>query len=282
MKWLLEDTVFEEDIDPLKAEIIRQGMEILEEKYIPFEGGDYCHLSDIEGPVIFYGSLNMARHLKKFNFHNVYIFNTVENYECQKYYAYMGQFLLNARRYMMLPFSELKKLKNFVFETVGCNGSVFVRPNSVEKGFTGQVLNVDEFEEQYELLGFYDEDVKPESLVVAAYPEKIAEEFRLVICDMKVISGSQYKAGNRSFRKPGLPVEITAFAERVLAETQYEPDMVWVMDICRTIDGNLAVLEIGGFSCAGLYYCPVQPIVENVSKIVSGMEKVKCQMSLNE
>ena len=63
--WLLEDTVFEENIDALKDELTRQGFPFETVKYIPFESGKYVNPkgSDSNGCVLFYGSLNLMRQL---------------------------------------------------------------------------------------------------------------------------------------------------------------------------------------------------------------------------
>ncbi len=54
------------------------------------------------------------------------------------------------------------------------------------------------------------------------------------------------------------------FAKSVL-QIDYQPESVWVLDVCKTNDNQYHLLEIGGFSFAGLYACDKDAIVEAVS-----------------
>jgi hypothetical protein len=51
-----------------------------------------------------------------------------------------------------------------------------------------------------------------------------------------------------------------------IAASDYQPDPVWIMDICRTAGGSIHLLEIGGFSFANLYACDKGAIVAAVSQ----------------
>jgi hypothetical protein len=52
-----------------------------------------------------------------------------------------------------------------------------------------------------------------------------------------------------------------------IASIDYEPDPVWVMDVCKTSDGMYHLLEIGGFSFADLYACNMNDVVAAVSVV---------------
>jgi len=52
-----------------------------------------------------------------------------------------------------------------------------------------------------------------------------------------------------------------------MAQLSYEPDPVWVLDICQLKNGSLKIIEVNSFSCSGLYACDMNPIVENVSRL---------------
>ncbi len=256
--WFLEETAFQEDLEPMKREIIKQGFTLKTDKYTPFQGGTYHQLFDSSECVIFYGSLNLAKQLSEDRNFHPHIYCTMRNYECSKYYAYLGKFLLNSH-YAMLPFSELKRNREFLFERFGQFGVIFVRPNTGDKIFTGQLVHDDNFDHDYELLGFY--DVPPECLIVISEPRNITGEWRFVVSDKKLISWSAYKT-------PGVEIPTPAMhlAEEV-SNGGYEPDPVWTIDICQTTDGEFHLLEIGSFSCAGLYDCKMEPIVREVSRI---------------
>jgi hypothetical protein len=138
INWLLEKDVFSEDLGPLKEAIGSQGMTYNEIDYVPFGGP--LRLSTLIpkpliGPTVFYGSLNLAKKLVAET--SCHVFCTLPNYECTKYYAYLGKFLLN-KHYVMLPFAELGRRKKEIFEMVGEDDCIFVRPSRGDKIFTGK------------------------------------------------------------------------------------------------------------------------------------------------
>jgi hypothetical protein len=48
---------------------------------------------------------------------------------------------------------------------------------------------------------------------------------------------------------------------------EYNPDRAWTLDICMTEHGNFYVLEVGCFSCAGLYAMNFETVVREISRI---------------
>jgi hypothetical protein len=260
--WLLECDVFSEDLAPLKNEVIRQGHEVRDTSYVPFITGDEhseLYEDDEDRCVVFYGSLNLAKHLMRCGriSRRPIVYCTLPNYDCRRYYAHLGKFLLNGR-YIMLPYAEMSRNKDLLFESLGQDGTVFVRPDSGDKTFTGQLVYNDSFDKDYERLGLY--DVKPDTLVVVSEPRNLIGEWRFVVVEKKIVAGSPYKDS-----RP-VPTEAYELAERV-AMDGYEPDTCWVLDICQTQSGGFYLLEIGSFSCAGLYKCDMEPIVREVSQV---------------
>jgi len=164
----------------------------------------------------------------------------------------------------MLPFAELKRRKESLFEQYGEDGCIFVRPSSGFKTFTGKVIEQNIFEKEYESLGLY--DVAPHATVVVSTPKNVKQEWRLIIVDMRVIAGSLYNDRTTNLDYKGYPEDVAEYAKNVL-KTEYQPDRAWTLDICRTSDGELHLLEIGGFSCAGMYSAEIQPIVREVSRV---------------
>jgi hypothetical protein len=256
--WFLEEDVFEENLEPLKNEIVRQGFGLKSTGYVPFGSDSYLKDFSKDDCIIFYGSLNLARRLllEKMNVHP-YVYCTLWNYECKKYYAYLGKFLLNAN-YIMLPYSELKRNKDFLFEKLGQDGAFFVRPSAGDKPFTGQLVCQETFDKDYERLGFY--DVLPECLVVVAEPRNIINEWRFVVVKGKIVASSPYK------KSESVPNEALKLAEEVIS-TGYEPDLAWTVDVCQTTSGAYFLLEINSFSCSGLYQCDKEAIVREVSRV---------------
>jgi hypothetical protein len=188
------------------------------------------------------------------------VFATIEHFYCSQYYAHFGRFLLN-RDYAMLPFAELARCADFLFRTFGRDGRIFVRPDSPLKLFTGLVVARDSLAKDLEFMAFY--EFPTESLVVVSSPKTIVKEWRFVVADGHVVTGSQYKEGDKVVALPHY--DHAAFDLAAAIAGSYWPDPVWVLDICQTNDGAFHLLECGPFSFAGLYACDQDAVVEAVS-----------------
>ena len=200
-------------------------------------------------------------------------FATVPNFFCSHYYAHLGRFLLN-RDYIMLPFAELPRCRDFLFDTLGLDDRLFVRPDSPLKIFTGLTISRSTFGKDYDFMGFYEFPI--ESLIVVSSPKTITAEWRYVVADGKVVSGSQYIDGGTEVSLPATDSSALDFARTVVA-VGYEPDPVWVLDVCRTDDGGYHLLEIGGFSFASLYGCDKDAVVQAVSSVAQSIHTSKSE-----
>ncbi|MBS0261907.1 MAG: ATP-grasp domain-containing protein [Planctomycetes bacterium] len=189
-------------------------------------------------------------------------FGTVDNFACSNYYCWFGKFLLN-QDYVMLPFGELSRRRDFLFRTPGVDGRVFIRPDSPLKLFTGQVAARNSFDADLEFMGFYEFPIN--SLVVVSAPKCILAEWRFVAVSGKIVAGCQYKLNGKMELDPSYHPAAYNLASTIAA-SEYQPDPAWVLDICKTDDGKFHLLEIGGFSFSDLYACDKRAIVEAVSE----------------
>jgi len=262
-KWLLERDVFDDLLDKMAAEIDRQGMEVCAKGY---RCTDELNLScfDKRDCVVFWGSLEFARRLNHLAPWIPGVYCNLDTLRCSTYYAFLDQFLLN-QRYGFYPFQALHKSRDFLFETYGRDGKLFIRPDSGYKIFHGQVTNEKHYEADLNLMGFY--GPKPEELVLVAEPQELEKEWRLVVVNGKIVSGSEYQpyVGKMPEFDPP-PIEVIAFGGKI-ASAGWQPETAWVMDICRTKNGDLRLIEINSFSCSCLYGCELEPIVREVSRV---------------
>ena len=123
------------------------------------------------------------------------------------------------------------------------------------------------------LFGFY--SIDPEELVVVAPPVVIKREWRVVVANNKVIAGSEYNnlSDDAWSGVQKLPEEVSQYAQGILDSVtkigtvnRYYPDPVWTIDICESETG-LKVVEVGSFSCAGMFACDPEPIIAEVNRI---------------
>src|SRR3990167_2211495 len=188
-------------------------------------------------------------------------FNTWENYLCSKYYSHYGGFMFNDR-YMMMSLAEIARNKFFVYGNLGKEALVFIRPDSGEKTFQAQLLDlmdVDRFVEK-------NADIKHD-LVLVNSPKKIVGEWRFVVTGKEIISFSTYKFQDQITKIPGAPSGAVDKCREILNNVSYVPDPVFCIDICESADHEYYLLELTSFSSCGLYAMDKNNIVQKVSEI---------------
>lgn len=263
VKWLVEDDAFPEDTQPFLDAIKASGFEYKIRKFKPCDTQpDFYYLFPQEDCVIFYGSLGLAKQIRRKANWIPGVYYDPPKYDCVTYYAELGKYLVNGN-YMMMPFGELIRRKEYIFEHISSDRAVFIRPNRGDKIFTGKVVYKEHYEKDIEIFNISQFDKN--ELVVVAEPRNLAFEWRFVVVEGKVITGSQYRENDRVANDPNYPPEALKLAEEVASV--YHPEPVFVVDICLTKSGQYCVMEVGCFSCAGLYACDRLAIIKAVSKI---------------
>ena len=258
--FVVENFTKELSYQEVVEEVKKQGLEVKE------LNGGYKH-SDLDEfrngkCLIFLGSIEMTELIKKQLPHCFpVVFCTKENYLCSKYTTYFGKHLFNDR-YSIISLSEFYRQKFFYYGVFGKEALIFIRPDSGQKPFQAQLLDmidVDRFVERYK-------DIQHE-LVVVSSPKNIRGEFRFVVTKYKEILGvSTYQYQGQVTKIPSAPAGATSLV-RELLEIGYYPDSVFCIDICETNDGEYFLMEINSFSSAGLYACKKENIVKRVSEI---------------
>jgi len=272
-KWLIERDVFNEDLSSLIEEICRQGFEYTLLKCVNLEHKDGisdCKYADNDC-VIFYGSLNLAARLQKKKPWIPGPWCNFKNFYCSKYYTYFGEYLFN-KDYIMLPMKEAIRRKHQLCRLLETD-NFFIRPDKGSKSFTGCVVNREKLTLDELGFGFYHEDEN--LLVVVSGAKDIEKEWRFVVAEKKVISGSSYKEiycgelevsiNEELLEWSGQNLDAKNFAEEI-AKNKWEPDKLYTMDICLS-NNRFYLLEINSFSCSDLYNCDMKPIVEIASKL---------------
>jgi hypothetical protein len=264
--WLIEAGVYGAEADPLLAEILRQGMaaEVLafhalqKEKTLvvagrPLGAGD-C--------VIGYGTFPFAREIQRHRRWVPGAWCDPANLDCTAYFAYFGKFLLN-QPYALLPGVEAIRQRDWLFDVLGRDDEVFVRPTGCHKLFTGRCVYKDDFPAALAPTRY-----DPATLIMAAPPREIDREWRLVVSGDRVAAGSQYAVEGSKWVAPGCPEAVRDYAEGMLAEVRWRPDLIFMLDVCKS-GGQLWLVEINGFSCSWLYQCDLAAVVAEASGLAT-------------
>lgn len=188
-------------------------------------------------------------------------FLRTENLSYAAYSPFLGDILLNDD-FVIVPYAEFRRRG-----VKAWGDAVFIRPNAVTKLFTGFVITERDFSHETNSLERLS-NVFPEDLIVVAKPKPILGEFRFIISEGKVVTGSAYSWDNTLDVRSDVHPACLELAEEV-GRREWQADRVYTCDIALTeINGKqeARVLEINAFSCSGLYACDTELIACAVSQ----------------
>lgn len=251
--WMIQTNIEGVDTSAMIAEVERQGM-----KVIPFERRLRLQVDfSVYNPhdcIICYGDIDFVRLVHRMAPFIPGVWCNFDNMKCSTYYAYLGEHLLN-QQYIMMPIGDLLRRYDELI-TYATDQSWFLRPDSGAKLFTGYVIEPDVKHKVQTLAQVFG----PETLIILAPERNITSEFRFVICNRKVVAGCQYLP-HVSTNYPSSSFRLAD----VIASQEWQPDLCYTVDIVES-DGEMYLLEINSFSCAGFYDCGIASIVEWASK----------------
>lgn len=265
--WIVDAQAFDTYHDELIEAIVRNGhlAVSVERPPAPYQWDDvdcsYRKCFPAGACVVTHGDVDLVNRVSNDGLWSPGVFAEVKRYHCSHYFAHFGDVILN-HDYVMLPFAEFPRLADSLFGYLGVEGELFVRPDSPMKVFNGQRIAQSEFDKDYEFMAF--NEFPREALIVVSSPKNIATEWRFVVVEKRIVAGTEYHNGSEFVAYPVAENNALQFAQRVAARV-YQPEPVWILDICRTTEGEYRVVEVGGFSFASLYGCDKDAVVNAVS-----------------
>lgn len=231
VNWLIDADLFTEYSDELQAAISDQGHEVARIG-VPKsgftwedEGCSYRGLFPRVSCVVTHASIGFCKRIRREQLWTPGAYFPVEELFCSRYFGELGEHLLN-EDYVMLPFCELRRKREFLFDCFGRDGAFFVRPDSPLKSFDGQLVHEASFEKDLDFLAFY--EFPEHELVVVSTPKTVTAEWRFVAVDGAVVAGSQYPAGREMSVSADCDPQARDLAETI-AEGDFQVDSVWVV-----------------------------------------------------
>jgi hypothetical protein len=102
-------------------------------------------------------------------------------------------------------------------------------------------------------------------MTLVSEPSKIEAEYRFVISEKKVLTGSQYNEEGIGISV--FPEDASKLAEEIANSCEFNPHSMYIMDICKLKNKEYRLMEIGSVNCAGLYACDLIKFVEKMSEL---------------
>ncbi len=228
-------------------------------KDIPVEIVKYQPFSEIQKvvtgldrrDVIFFGSINMANWCrKKTKWLGVWL--DQKEFECSSYYCRFGEYLINSD-YLFMPLSEFLRRSTEFFDHFG--DEIFIRPNSGNKTFTGNILTRSGISYEIKSLTRVPLD---DQMVILSSKKEIGQEYRLFVFDDKIVAGSQYHENGCLLTLPEVPPHIMDYAQDVVKTAIFGN---YTLDI-GVVGDRIGVVEINSVTCSGMYDCNIGAIVD--------------------
>ena len=263
IKWVVDSYIFEDNKVP-KETFDDLGIEVFEYDYIPFLKDDVRVPYSTNEPVVVYTTINAIKRLRAFYgcYYNEFV------YDCNVYMSLLEvdpQYFLN-HDHIYCTFSDLKADYNYYFDLFGCD-YLFFRPNKGIKEFTGNVFSRDALPSELNAIEYmYNIDMS--AMILISTPKKIDEETRFIIGNREIIDASRYRVKGKLQEDNEINPMSIDFVNKVLKETSWVPDDLFVMDVALTEDGP-KIIELNAFSCSGWYDgMDNKNIIKKVSEIV--------------
>ncbi len=259
--WIIENLTKESSYTELINEVKKQGYDLIE----IIDDFKYSSLDRLKGTnqcVITNGSIEMVKHINK-HIPDCYpgAYCNFNNFLCSKYYSYFGNYLFNDR-YALLTLKEIQRNRFQIYARFGKEAVIFIRPNSRDKLFQAQLLDLIDLDRFCETNKHLEHE-----LMIVSTPKTIRGEYRIVVSKSREILGhSTYRFQDQICKIHAVPKEATILVEKLL-KIDYIPDSVFCYDVCDTPDGEFYLMELTSFSSCGLYSTDKSKIVSEVSKI---------------
>ncbi len=273
ISFVIDELVDNDSVNKLGSAAEAADHNVFYMKYTPFLDQEHEWPFDPEyekGPVVFLGSINLAHMVNRYTRWLPGCFAQFDYYKWSYYSNYISKFLWNFES-VMYPYGYFRSRYESIRVDIDHHSaeSVFVRPDTGCKSFTGQIVRTEDD------LRYLDTRAKPSDLVVVSQVAVPATEWRFFCSKQGVITGSQYRRqGRLEVDELGdVPAGAADFCLKVIGSLQDFPEELFVVDVGVDSDGNFGVIEMNSFSCSGIYACDADKIISAAASVAERLWK---------
>lgn len=260
VKWAISTEIFRRPALPqMDAALDRAGIEYFQSEF-DTTTRQYADIPyDVAECVVMYGPIQFVRKKNRGYIPGAFGFKSDTN--TSYYMSQLPSRLFFNSDAVYVPFGSILDKKYQLASLFGDH--LFIRPDSGFKSFTGLDVRLDELESEISSLKQTKNPSAHEMCQIASY-KPILGEYRMVICDGKVVTGSQYRWDNRMDIRIDVHHDAWTFAEEEVAQAPWQLDTCYVVDIFLSNDGP-KIGEFNSFASSGMYNCDLDAVVEAVS-----------------
>lgn len=243
-------------------------------KYVPFDDTNYLNLVGSDDPTVVYGTIEFARNvqrsIKESQRANIFTFGLTPDIECLQYYPRLPTQTLLNEDVIFLPFNMFKADAKRIFEMFNTD-TLFIRPNSGFKTFTGTTISKGSFDYDVSCLEQLS-GITDYTLCLISNVKDIVAEYRFVICNSQVIHSAMYSEAGVNFYDVFPSMDNSFIPDCCLelvnkiAAWPWQADVAYVCDIAQLRSSEAKILEFNAFACAGMYTLNYKRIIERLSE----------------
>lgn len=261
VKWAISTEIFRKPGFPrLESALERAGIEYFHSDFdqetrqyadIPY-GTDEC--------VVMYGPIQFIQKKNKGFIPGAFGFKKDTN--TSYYMSHIPRHYFFNDDAIYLPFGMIEDRKDILQSTFGDH--IFIRPDSGFKSFTGFDVHIKDL--SYELSALKQtKNPGSHEMCLVSRAKTIHGEYRLIVCDRKIVTGSQYRWDGKMDVRIDVHSDAWSFAESFVKNTDWQIDTCYTIDIFLSDEGP-KIGEFNSFASSGLYNCDVDAIVKAVSE----------------
>lgn len=229
----------------------------------PYNVDDLPDFTTSRKDVFVFGAVKLARIAKQNDWYPGSLLN--DNHDFVAYRQHYRENLLNWD-------SKIATVDYFT----GWEGpeSKFIRPTKDSKSFTGAVFTPQEWRDARKRnLDYENNQFNGQTLIQVSIPKEIYKEIRFWVVDARIVTGSQYRAGNITTYDSFIEPEAVEFAQQMVDIFQLAK--AFVIDVCLT-DSGWKIVECGCINCAGFYHSDVQKTIYALEDAFNPQERYLC------
>lgn len=259
VKWAISTEAFEKPGFPrIEDALKRNNIEYFQSVFIPNtrEYSDIPYSTD--ECVVLYGPIKFIRTKNKGFIPGAFGFKLDSN--TSYYMSQLNPNLFFNYDAIYLPFGSIIHKKEQLKDIFG--KYIFIRPDSGFKTFTGFHVKIDDIEAELSST-LQISNPSPHDMCLIAKAKSILGEYRFVVCNREVITGSQYRWDGKLDVRIDVHDEAWEFVDKYVAKASWQLDSCYVVDIFLGEDGP-KIGEFNSFASSGLYNCDMDKIVSAV------------------
>lgn len=211
------------------------------------------------------GSVNFVFGLKnRFLSHKPVAWGNLQDFSCSSTWPRYQEILFNDK-YEIATAKQLMENKFDFYSKYAKDAMIFVRPDDGDKKFTGQLLDLQDFDRFWK--NSVTNSVIDTDKIIVSTPKNIRSEWRFVVTnEEEIVAATCYQYQGKLTQAPGAPPKAKELVKKSFGLTKF-PVSLYVVDVAEDDDNNFWILELNCVNCSGFYAADTKKIIDKMIQL---------------